>query len=102
MNQPLKSLSFGIREEAWPKGHGYLYFRRGKAGACERLCDLDLYNTADDVLRELFSRALEDALRRLGCSMEDIAQIPIETENMSSLARNVLFRELESMRKRKT
>ena len=94
MTSSSTSLIFGVREEAWPKGHGYLYFRRTKTSNCEWLCDLDLYQTKPDELRALFRAVLEDVVRRMKCSSTDVSALCVETENMSSLARTALILEV--------
>ena len=89
----------GIREEAWPKGHGYLYWRRGKDTAHKRLCDVDLFDIRDDVVAALFRKALTTVIHALNYSSSDIAAMSVETENMSAVAKGAMLREVEKLSK---
>jgi hypothetical protein len=97
MSSRSASLIFGIREEAWPKGHGYLYVKRATGSDPEWLFDLDLYDTREDVVAGAFGKALRDAIRRLGFSSADLAGLQVETENMSAFAKAALVREWEKL-----
>jgi len=92
VHRPL--LIFGFREESWPKGHGYLYFKHPATGPSQRLFDVDLYNTQYDVVRSLFKDAIEEAVRRIGFSKADVSALAVEVENMSSIARTALLLEI--------
>ena len=89
----------GIREESRPKGHGYLYWRRGKDTAHNRLCDVDLYDIRDDIVAALFKKALTTVIRELGYSSSDIAAMSVVTENMSAVAKGAMLHEVEKLSK---
>lgn len=97
MSEQPTSLIFGIQEESWPKGHGYLYVKTGKASRREWLCDLNLYDTDYDAVRALFRKALEKVIGQLGYSAAKFSALAIEVENMSSLARTTLLLEISNL-----
>ena len=90
-------LIFGIGEVAWPKGHGYLYVKRTASSSPEWLFDLDLHDTREDVVTSAFGKALRDAIHRLGLSSADLADLRVDTENMSAFAKAALVREWKKL-----
>ena len=85
----------GFREEPWPKGHGYLYWRKAPGGKELMLCNCNLFEVDDGVVSSMFEQALVKVARQLGIEPRDVSGLPVTTENMSALAERMLRNVIE-------
>jgi hypothetical protein len=87
-------LVFGIREESWPKGCGYLYIKRGPQNPEERLCDLVLNDFSEIAVTLQFRRALERVFSAMGYPHTELRLAVVRSENISAIGLRILNAQL--------
>ena len=84
--QQSASVIIGFREESWPKGHGYLYWRADQQSAEVRVCDCNLFDLSPEVVRPMFDKVLRQILSRLNLECRNVDSLSVTFENMSQLS----------------
>lgn len=84
----------GFREEPLPKGHGYLFWRLNSEKMEHVVCYCDLFEVLPDVVGPMFCKALNQIMSSCGLHQHQISGLEMHYENMSSLAVDLLAKEL--------
>lgn len=80
------SVIIGFREESWPKGHGYLFWRADQQSAEVRVCDCDLFDLSPEVVSPMFEKVLQQIFSRLNLECRNVDSLNVTFENMSELS----------------
>ncbi len=75
------TIVLGFREEAWPKGHGSLFWQMDPGGREVLLRACDVYEIGDDAVSRIFEEALVVVLLQLGIGPSDVAGLSITSAN---------------------
>lgn len=91
MEPMVAAIVIGLREVAWPKGEGYLYWRFPDSGDEHHLLDLELNDTPPGEVDRILLRALSKIAANSAFASRG-GTLHVRPENMSVLAKEALVR----------